>query len=929
MNRIFPIRWSLANVWRKRLFWAVLATLTIVLCIVLALLQGRKDAAFSVAGNVIASALVGIVLLLFLDKWLRRNAFFPWNEVSAFLQRKKPSRREIAKFESDRYKDILEKIITDHLDAYRKKKVFSFLLMGPEQSGKTCFARYVNGTPGVRRKFLALEVPYAVVAGNPASLDEVFRWLCDGDERDRLRCRLIVFHAGNSVRQVKELVEKMRVVQERFRKIEDPGTDAIGHQIILMVQFTGRRPLEAISSDFDWDNVLDAVFPLNYIAPDWIAKECSKRSGDRRKPGDPDFARQLYLHSLGVPEWYHALANADDENGLFRARHAYLERWFPAMGKKAQTHVFWNGILGVRCADTLPFRFLANTFLLEKAYGRDSVLSEAWKSFLHGTLPAMDLVNGRAAVKACGEKFFGPLGEAFLLYHGFLPTVFRRDGDKEERTVREILEGLLEELDDWNAEPGSNEEYLRRRLLMEFCLPLFPYLSMCGARLNGEATKKLRGRLFECVRTVVAESDADYAETAFALMAGMECEETYMADLKRLSDPSVVKLSEVLCADGAKDQDPAPAWASRFRTFVALCDTLYPDRLPRMAEYFFSYAGHKLYQAFMRSKIGPVRSFHLLGGCIREFRRLACRSQNVLLINKLVELETLRLGYSRPVRYENVTSVVDDYLTRKYGFFHDSKDFLQCRSWLRKTLCSERLAKGSPIQNLSLPEYDDGWQTILHRSELWMANHAVQQVFLLAKYNHKIPWEKVRMILSDLMLRLDWYRSYMESADQSIPIVFANELLFAQINFLTYRELVRTGSPDGEWAKLGLDPETERAVVEFCERGIVESQRKVWGPMPTGSQERRRADASCGCRLVKYLMVAFRRGLMEGGRRLVRLSDIPADTLPGSVLFQGHFPERDSFVGEVLRIERSLEGGDGATVRFLEASLKPEGKRAT
>ena len=185
------------------------------------------------------------------------------------------------------------------------------------------------------------------------------------------------------------------------------------------------------------------------------------------------------------------------------------------------------------------------------------------------------------------------------------------------------------------------------------------------------------------------------------------------------------------------------------------------------------------------------------------------------------------------------------------------------------------------------------------------------------------------MILSDLMLRLDWYRSYMESADQSIPIVFANELLFAQINFLTYRELVRTGSPDGEWAKLGLDPETERAVVKFCERGIVESQRKVWGPMPTGSQERRRADASCGCRLVKYLMVAFRRGLMEGGRRLVRLSDIPADTLPGSVLFQGHFPERDSFVGEVLRIERSLEGGDGATVRFLEASLKPEGKRAT
>ena len=845
-NRI-SMHWTLSRKWRKGLFWGSLTTVTIAICGLLALLQGGREAVFSVAGNIIASALIGIVLLLFLEKWLQRNAFFPWDKVSSFLQRRTPSSKEMAQYESERYTVILGKI-ENHLTKDRQKKVFSFLLMGPEQSGKTCFARYINVTRPWRRKYLALEIPYAVVASNPAALDEVFHWLCEGDEGDRLRCRLIVFHAGNSVRQVNELVEKMRIVRERFRKIDE--TEARRHPILLIVQFTGQRPLEAISSDLDWDDVLDDVFPLNYIAPDWIAKEYAKRQEQKSEAIDPGFARQLYLHSLGIPEWYHALANADTQEGLFSARYAYLKRWFPAKDDDGQTQDFWNGILRVRCEDTLPFRFLANTFLLEKAYGQNTPesVSVRWNKFLHEDLPAMDLVNGRAAVKACGEKFFGPLGEAFLLYHGFLPTVFSRNDDKMERTVRAILEELLKKLDDWNAKPKSNEEYLRRRLLMEFCLPLFPYLSMCGARLDDDATEKLRGRLLECARTVIEESDADYAEPAFALMIGMESKKPFEEELKRLSDPAIVKISEVLCADKTEEQDPALAWAPRFRAFVALCDTLYPDRLSRMAEYFFSYAGHKLYQAFMRSKIGPMRSFHLLGECIREFRRLACRSRNVLLINKLVELETLRLGFSCPVRYKDVVSIVDNYLTRKYGFFHDSKDFLQCRSWLRKTLCSEPLAKESQIEDFSLPEYDDGWQTILHRSELWMANHAAQQAFLLAKYNQKIPWEKVRKILDDLMLRLDWYRSYMESEKESLPIVFANELLFAQINFLTYRELVRTGPPDGEWTKLGLDPETERPVVEFCERGIVEAQRKAWGPMPTSSQERRRADASCGCR---------------------------------------------------------------------------------
>ena len=923
-------RWKLTRMWRKRLFWGTLTAGTISVCILLAIFQGGKEAAFSVAGNLIASALVGIVLLLFLGKWLQGNAFFPAGKVSSFFRRRQFSPEELAEYEVERYEKILTRINLDHLDKYPQKKVFSFLLMGPERSGKTCFARYVNGTPGVRQKFLALEVPYAVVASNPAALDEVFHWLCEGDEGDRLRCRIIVFHAGNSVRQVNELVEKVRIVQERFRKIGSDEDNSVQHKILLMVQFTGRRPLEAISADFEWDAVLDGVFTLNYIAPDWIAQEYARRKEKNGKAIAPDFARQLYLHSLGVPEWYHALSDAETEDELFLARYAHLKRWFIVEDGKEQFS-FWKGFLRVQCADTLPFRFLANTFLLEKVYGRDaaeSSMSVRWNHFLCEELPAMDLVNGRAAVKACGEKFFGPLGEAFLLYHGFLPTVFRQDGDKEERTVREILEELLEALGDWNVEPGSNKEYLRRRLLMEFCLPLFPYLSMCGARLDDEVTKKLRDNLFECVQAVVAESDADYAETAFALMMGMQCKGAYMEDLKRLSSPSIVKLTEVLCADETKEQDPAKEWESRFRDFVSLCDTLYPDRLPRMAEFFFSYAGHKLYQAFMRSKIGSVPSFHLLGGCIREFRRLACRSQNVLLINKLVELETLRLSFSRPIRYEDVVSVVDDYLTRKYGFFHDSKDFLQCRSWLRKTLCSERLVKGTTIPDLSLPEYDNGWQTILHQSELWMANHAVQQVYLLSRCKQRIPWEKVRNVLDDLMRRLNWYRGYQESTDESLPIVFANELLFAQVNFLTYCGELQNDSSAGEWAKLGLDSEMERNVVKFCERGIVEAQRKVWGPMPSDPRERRRADAFCGCRLVNYLLVAFRRNLLNDGKYFVRPSASLVKGLPDSVLFKGTDAEkRVDFLKKVFQVESSLGGGDGAAIQLLQQFLPPEAVR--
>lgn len=938
-NRI-PMHWTLSRRWRKGLFWGSLTTITIAICGLLALLQGGREAVVSLGENIIASALVGIVLLLFLGKWLQQNAFFPWSEVSSFLRRRKPSSKEMAQYESERYMDILGKI-EDHLGKYRQKKVFSFLLMGPEQSGKTCFTKYINVTRRWRRKYLALEVPYAVVANNPAALDEVFHWLCDGDEGDRLRCRLIVFHAGNSVRQVNELVEKMKIVRERFRKID--ATETKRHPILLIVQFTGRRPLEAISSDLDWNDVLDDVFSLNYIAPDWIAKEYARKREKNGKAVDPDFARQLYLHSLGVPEWYHALSDAETEDDLFLARYAYLERWFPAKDDKGQAHGFWGGILRVRCEDMLPFRFLANTFLLEKAYGRDtaeSSLSVRWSKFLREELPEMDLVDGRAAVKACGERFFGPLSESFLLYYGFLPTVFRSGKDLEQRPVREILEEMIgffmwgnDDADktdrddniDKKEPTDLNKLYLRRRLLLEFGFYFQRYIAHGGVRID-KAEAKLKSCVLECVDAIINERDADFAEPTLALMFFMNFDGPRISELEKLSDPTIVKLLSIL-REGSGGKPSAPEWAARFLKFASVCGDTFLNWLPPMAETLFLHAAHKLYQTFMETKSEELPCFHMLEQCIRVFRRLACRSQDTFLINKLVELETLRLSFAKPIRYDDVNGIVNEHLAKKYAFFYDSKDFLQCRSWLRKNLFSKNLAVKSKKMTLSLPEYDDGWQTILHRSELWMANHAVQQVFLLAKYNHEIPWEKVRIILEDLMLRLDWYRNYMESARESLPIVFANELLFAQINFLTYRELVRRDPPNGEWTKLDLDPKTERAVVEFCEEELVKAQRKVWGPMPTNPQERRRADAFCGCRLVKYLMVAFRRGLMADGRRLIRLSDIPADTLPGSVLFQGKFPERDEFIGAVLDIERSLEGGDGATVRFLQASLKPEEKK--
>lgn len=926
--------WRIWNRWRKKcLTWSGLAICVVAAFILFAHQQGGgqqkfwrwKEAFLSVEGNVIASALVGIALLLFWEKWLRRNAFFPADEVS-FLRRKKLSRKELEAYEAERYMDILGKI-DKHARENPRKNLFSFLLTGPEQSGKTSFAHYVNGKPGLRRKCLALEVPYAAIAGNPAALDEVFHWLCEGDESERIRYRIIVFHAGNSVRQVNELVEKLRIIQERFRKTGNGAKDSGSHKILLMVQFTGRRPLEAISADFKWAEILDGVFMLKYVSPDWIRKKLGKS-------GKPEadlvrLTRQLYLHSLGVPEWFNVLSGAASEEELFNIRHVYLEHLFPKKDNKGNDLDFWKSVFRARCADTLPFRFLANTFLLEKIHARDSALTCEWDRFLNDDIPSMDLVNGRAALKACGERFFGPLSEAFLLYHGFLPTVFRRGDDAEKRTVREVLEEMLKTMSSWREEAGSNAEHLRRRLLLEFGLPFFPYLSMCGVRLDDESMKTLRTRLLECVHSVVEENDVDYAGPALALLLGMECIGPDAAELERLAEPDVVKLAKVLWTDKGKETDPALEWAPRFLAFAALCENLYPDHLSRMAELFFSYAGHKLYQAFLRSKLGPLQSFHRLGECIQAFRRLACRSRDVFLINKLVELETLRLSFSRPTRYGDIAAIVDDYLTDKYGFLNDSKDFLQCRSWLRKTLCSEQLAKGNTSEAFSLPEYDDGWQTILHPSELWMANHAVQQVFLLAGEHHDIPVEKVRTILDDLMHRLHWYRGYVESAGESLPIVFANELLFAQINFLTYRKLVRSEPPDSGWRGLGLSPETEREVADFCEQGLVEAQCKAWRPMPDDPREKRRASASCGCRLACYLLVAFRRGLLDDGQWFVRPPWKEADSLPGTVLFRGRFPERDALIGEVIRVARLL--GDGALeiLAFLEKTMHPDAERGS
>jgi hypothetical protein len=921
--------------WRKRFIWLGLSSCVFVAYVLFSWRQGIEEAALSVAGNIIASAIVGIVLLLFWDKLLRKTTFFPSDEVS-FLTHRKLARKELETYEANRYDKLLD-TIQSHLDNNEGKKLFSFLLMGPEQSGKTSFSLFVNGNPKYRRKYLALEVPYAAIADNPEALDEVFHWLCEGDEGERIQCRIIVFHAGNNVRQVNELVDKLGIIQERFRKIGGDGGASVRHKILLMVQFTGRRPLEAISSDFNWDEVLDGTLLLNYISPDWILEECNKPGGS-----GANVARELYLHTLGIPDWYNALKDSRNRDELFLARWHYLGHWFANSGNAVLPKTFcpenasWPRIVQTRCPDSLPFRFLANTYLLEKTYHAQSRLGAALLRFLNEELPAMDLVSGRKTVRLIGQRFFEPLSDAFLLYHGYLPSVVRsetvsRTGSTPEKmTFREMVPELMNTVLTWQNSEGTNEEYLRRRLMIEFFVSFLRYLSSCNIRMEKETEAKFEKRLEECLRAVIDEKDSGYADAALvlSLLMGRHGEivtKQVIADLESLAHPHMVKLTGLLrhSVDGEED---AMGRAQRFLDFTARCDELYPGHLPRLVEILFFHAVTKLYQQFVHAYAGNALNqesvpepeqkrldslvFHRLEQCIRSFRRLACRSQDVYIINKLVELDTLRLAFSRPTGYAGVAKVVQRELTDKYAFFYDSKDFLECRSWLRKTLCTVQIAKKEwtgkdEYENFELPEYDRRWETILHPSELWMANHAAQQAFLLTKHGHSVKRDYQKLILNDLTRRLLWYRDLKESSPSN-PVAkrFENELLFAQINYLTYCDLAFPESSEGDWKGLDLDCSKQELaeLAEFCKEGLIGAQRKLWGALPNDPREYRRLTDSA-CRLARFVAIAFGRNLMDKNPLLfVDPLSVGVGKAEDTVLFKGKFSDRDILVEEAKRI---------------------------
>ena len=952
MKSFPPAKQTWSRLWRKRFIWLGLSSCVFVAYVLFSWRQGVEEAALSVAGDIIASAMVGIALLLFWDKLLRKTTFFPSDEVS-FLTRRKLARKELATYEAKRYDKLLD-TIKSHLDDNEGKKLFSFLLMGPEQSGKTSFSLFVNGNPEYRRKYLALEVPYAAIANNPEALDEVFHWLCEGDEGERIPCRIIVFHAGNSVRQVNELVDKLGIIQERFRKIGGEEGDSVRHKILLMVQFTGRRPLEAISSDFNWDEVLDGTLLLNYISPEWILEECSKPGGS-----GADVARELYLHTLGIPDWYNALKDSRNSDELFLARWQYMGHWFANSDNAILPKTFcpenasWPRIVQTRCPDSLPFRFLANTYLLEKTYHAQSRLGNALLRFLHEELPAMDLVSGRKTVRLLGKRFFEPLSDAFLLYHGYLPSVVRlekvsRTGARPEKmTFREMVPELMNTVLTWRNSEGTNEEYLRRRLMIEFFVSFLRYLSSCNIRMEKESEAKFEKRLAECLRAVIDEKDSGYADAALVLSLIMGrhkaiVTEQVVTDLESLANPHMVKLTRLL-RHGVDGEEDAMGWAQRFLDFAVQCDELYPGHLPRLVEILFFHAGTKLYQEFVHAYAGnalyqesvpePEQKrlaplvFHRLEQCIRAFRRLACRSQDVYIINKLVELDTLRLAFSRPTGYAGVAKVVQRELTDKYAFFYDSKDFLECRSWLRKTLCTVQIVEKELTGNkISLPEYENRWEIILHPAELWMANHAFQQAYLLTKHGHSVNSVKrdyQKLILDDLTRRLLWYRDFKESSPSN-PIAkrFENELLFAQINYLTYRDLATPEAAEGDWKGLKLDcSEQDLAeLTEFCEEGLIGAQRKLWGPIPNDPRECRRLTDSGG-RLARFVAVAFGRKLMDNHPRLfVDPLSVGVGKAEDTVLFKGEFSDRDKLVGEAKRILAANGRLSAKALQWLEST---------
>ena len=310
LNLVVNHRWTSRG---KTSFWV--AAILVIIGVIFYFWRGRTQ---DVWGNVIADFLVGAVMVFFWQRELRKISFFGAHDVS--LLHKSPLNNGASikekKFETLRY----ENIITDIERSLRQrpeKKFFFFLLQGPQQSGKTSFVRYINSEKTDR--FQAWEIPYAALKSDSAALEDLFSWICNGDERwDKRRKRILVFHAGDSVKQANYLMEQLRILSVRLKKmvsLSEFSLEADSRPCIFVVQLTGRLPMDAVFSDFHWDNIFNNMLTLNYITPDKMDAELTE---EYKNPALPEkerweYIRMLYLHSLGIPGWYYELKHAKNE----------------------------------------------------------------------------------------------------------------------------------------------------------------------------------------------------------------------------------------------------------------------------------------------------------------------------------------------------------------------------------------------------------------------------------------------------------------------------------------------------------------------------------------------------------------------------------------------------------------------------------------
>ena len=769
--------------------------------------------------NIIADCLMGAAMVVVWQRVLRKIAFFDASYVS-LLHRTQLKKGTKANFETRRYEEIITDI-KDSLDNQRGKKFFFFLLQGPEQSGKTSFVRYINSEKS--EEFQVWEIHYAALTSDSAALENLFDWICNGDERwDKCKKRIVVFHAGDSVKQANYLMEELRILSIRLKKML-PLSEC--SQCIFVVQLTGRHPMDAVFSDFQWDKVFNNMLTLNYITPDKMAAEL-----DKEYPGLPtkehwEYTRMLYLHSLGIPAWYCELKHSKNEGGnewlknpsaeLFKKRVAYCRKLFPVFpGEKSKS---FEDIISQRDGDPLQYLFLANTYLLEVVYdhdisggktggtqqqpdflplhGQNSVLKPFFRKLM-----SSDLITGRRLMHDFCMNFVDPFCKSLLIYDGFLPTKIVFCEKPEKNTIDSARIELLDLLFKTTLD-AKNADYLRSRLLLGCLIRLLPYHIECRARVENAYIAEIP----KCISKIVSDYDQEYADVASVLLQVTGQKELMSAELRSLTSPAIRELITLLSDISADD---IVRRCDCFLQFSSRCRELFPADLTQLAELLFFYASNKLYQAFLQQRKGDtsLKNYLLLDRCIRDYRASSRNSRNLYLVVKLEELETLRMTFARPVQIEDIINMIQNELVNRYEIFYDGKTFLQCHSWVCKQLLSphglQQLGCDDYDEKLEdlLCEYSENWQEILYPSEIWLPNNILQIFFLVQskiqeKSSRNINIEEIcpRMAeacIKDLESRLSAFSNEQKyRLENGIePVPFSCDLLCAQISYLFYIE---------------------------------------------------------------------------------------------------------------------------------------------